>query len=368
MNCSFSYAKFGCVGLNRRDFFGSNIVTFSDYYPFGMVMRNGGANYRYNFQGQESDDEVKGKGNSYTTKFRQYDSRLGMWLSIAPLGGKFPWQSPYVAFDNNPVYYNDPLGLASKGPGKKISSKRRYKVGKNRWRRGPKGKRNQSRMSLAQSLGHGLRKIKNGGQRTFGGRKSKAQTVNLGKWKSSEWEVTLNQSFSGNHTIYNHLNMPLGARLTGIKTTVDRGNQLFKNLNYVGVKGYGANGFRTRFSSPGFSTGFIPDMFSGKFFSSGTSKPFPLMNLAIKYLMTKLSLSTFGLIIPPFGTDIGQDFRRLTAALYLGNRLNPIFRKTTLLQIDIKTAGTIKIMQEIKYMHMVRRNPNWFQKVFMMNY
>ncbi len=28
---------------------------------------------------------------------------------------QFPWMSPYVAFDNNPIYYTDPLGLASEG-------------------------------------------------------------------------------------------------------------------------------------------------------------------------------------------------------------------------------------------------------------
>jgi RHS repeat-associated protein len=61
----------------------------------------------------EKDPEIKGEGNSYTTEFRQYDPRLGRWLSLDPLMTKFPWMSPYVAFDNNPVLYNDPLGLES---------------------------------------------------------------------------------------------------------------------------------------------------------------------------------------------------------------------------------------------------------------
>ena len=61
------------------------------------------------------DDEVKGNGNSYTTVFRQYDPRIGRWLSLDPLTAQFPWQSPYCAFDNNPILYNDPLGLAAKG-------------------------------------------------------------------------------------------------------------------------------------------------------------------------------------------------------------------------------------------------------------
>jgi len=50
-----------------------------DYYSFGMLMpeRFGGGDYRYSFNEMEKDDEVKGKGNSYTTTFRQYDARLG---------------------------------------------------------------------------------------------------------------------------------------------------------------------------------------------------------------------------------------------------------------------------------------------------
>jgi len=69
--------------------------------------------YRYGFNGMEKDDQIKGKGNSYTTEFRQYDPRLGEWLTIDPLFKEFPWQSPYVAFDNNPIYYKDPKGLAA---------------------------------------------------------------------------------------------------------------------------------------------------------------------------------------------------------------------------------------------------------------
>jgi RHS repeat-associated protein len=67
--------------------------------------------YRYGYQGSEKDDEVKGSGNSYTTEFRLLDPRLGRWLSIDPLAGKFPWQSPYVSMDNNPISITDIFGL-----------------------------------------------------------------------------------------------------------------------------------------------------------------------------------------------------------------------------------------------------------------
>ena len=71
--------------------------------------------YRYAYNGMEKDPELKGEGNSYTTEFRQYDPRLGRWLSLDPLMMQFPSMSPYVAFDNNPIFYTDPLGLAAQG-------------------------------------------------------------------------------------------------------------------------------------------------------------------------------------------------------------------------------------------------------------
>jgi RHS repeat-associated protein len=96
------------------------ILMKSDYYPFGMPMADRQSNsesYRYAYNGMESDGEVSGSGNSYTTEFRQYDPRLARWKSLDPLMMKFPWMSPYVAFDNNPVFYTDPFGLEATNDG-----------------------------------------------------------------------------------------------------------------------------------------------------------------------------------------------------------------------------------------------------------
>jgi hypothetical protein len=38
------------------------------------------------------------------------DYCLGRFLSVDPLAHEFPWQSPYVAFNNNPIYFIDPTG------------------------------------------------------------------------------------------------------------------------------------------------------------------------------------------------------------------------------------------------------------------
>ncbi len=89
------------------------IRTCSDYSPFGVELdgRTVSGGYRYGYQGSEKDNETKGNGNSYTTEFRQLDPRLGRWLSIDPLFAKFPWQSPYIQANNNPIIYSDNKGL-----------------------------------------------------------------------------------------------------------------------------------------------------------------------------------------------------------------------------------------------------------------
>ncbi|PWH86022.1 RHS repeat-associated core domain-containing protein [Brumimicrobium oceani] len=58
--------------------------------------------YRYGFQGQEMDDEVKGEGNSVNYKYRMHDPRVGRFFSVDPLASKYPFYSPY-AFSGNRV-------------------------------------------------------------------------------------------------------------------------------------------------------------------------------------------------------------------------------------------------------------------------
>lgn len=99
-------------------FYSPDVLSHTDYYAFGAskVDRTGAeTNYRYGFNGVEKDDEVKGDGNSYNTDFRMYDPRVGRWLSIDPI--THPFQSPYTAFNDNPIYFSDPSGLKGKGPG-----------------------------------------------------------------------------------------------------------------------------------------------------------------------------------------------------------------------------------------------------------
>lgn len=58
--------------------------------------------YRYGFQGEEQDDEIKGEGNSINYKFRMHDPRLGRFFAVDPLADKYPHYSPY-SFSGNRV-------------------------------------------------------------------------------------------------------------------------------------------------------------------------------------------------------------------------------------------------------------------------
>ncbi|MDQ6755390.1 MAG: hypothetical protein M3004_00490 [Bacteroidota bacterium] len=85
------------------------------YYPGGMMMpgrqfTQSSSKYRYGFNSQEKDDEIKGEGNSYTAQFWEYDPRLVRRWNLDTKASSFPWQSPYSVFDNNPILKNDPTG------------------------------------------------------------------------------------------------------------------------------------------------------------------------------------------------------------------------------------------------------------------
>ena len=58
--------------------------------------RHGSSNsYRYGFQGQEKDDELKGEGNSLNYTFRMHDPRVGRFFVADPLASQYAFYSPY---------------------------------------------------------------------------------------------------------------------------------------------------------------------------------------------------------------------------------------------------------------------------------
>lgn len=91
------------------------VLMAEDHYPFGMVkpgrsMRSEAFAYGFGYHGLERDDRIKGDGRHYHTEFRQYDPRVGRWMSVDPAAAKYPDLSPYTAFLNRPVGVTDPRG------------------------------------------------------------------------------------------------------------------------------------------------------------------------------------------------------------------------------------------------------------------
>jgi RHS repeat-associated protein len=105
-NCILAHRMHFCVKRHTTTiaFYDANVQSASDYYAFGQLLpgRNTGENYRYGFQGQEEEDEVKGAGNSVNYKYRMHDPRLGRFFAVDPLAKEYPHNSPY-AFSENVV-------------------------------------------------------------------------------------------------------------------------------------------------------------------------------------------------------------------------------------------------------------------------
>ena len=91
----------------------ADVISATDYSPFGAPLAGRtyqSSSYRFAFNGMEKTDEVYGIGNEYTTEFRQYEPRLGRWMSLDPEMAKYSSQTPFNFCFNNPILYNDPFG------------------------------------------------------------------------------------------------------------------------------------------------------------------------------------------------------------------------------------------------------------------
>lgn len=86
-----------------------------DYYAFGstITIRSGSDNMNYYFgnQGQMISPEMGEFSGIYSAEYWQYDSRIGRRWNIDPVTRAS--QSPYMTFNNNPIFFTDPQGLAS---------------------------------------------------------------------------------------------------------------------------------------------------------------------------------------------------------------------------------------------------------------
>jgi len=90
-----------------------NVLSRTDYYPFGMAMETRTeqqSGYRYGFNGKENDNDVKGAGNQQDYGARTYDPRVARWMSMDALAQIYPSIAPYAFALNPPVMAKDPDG------------------------------------------------------------------------------------------------------------------------------------------------------------------------------------------------------------------------------------------------------------------
>src|ERR1041384_2610253 len=103
------------------------------YYPFGMIEPERSFSpekYRFGFNGKENDNEVVGCGNLQNYGMREYNSRLGRFISVDPLTKKYPWYSPYQFAGNKPIQFIDLDGLEEAKPEEEIKNDKGSLVGK----------------------------------------------------------------------------------------------------------------------------------------------------------------------------------------------------------------------------------------------
>ena len=91
-----------------------NVVQRDDYYPFGLTYGHWhtGLENKNKFNGVEENNLTQ----SYETAFRGYDGALGRFAQVDPLADLITGISPYHFGYNNPISYNDPLGLIGNNP------------------------------------------------------------------------------------------------------------------------------------------------------------------------------------------------------------------------------------------------------------
>jgi RHS repeat-associated protein len=102
--------KIAVMSGANLSYYRADVVSYSDYYPFGAPMTERTAlviptDVRYGFNGMERIAEQEG---NYITHFRSYSSNLCRWTSIDP--ELKAYVNPYNSFSNSPLIKVDPRG------------------------------------------------------------------------------------------------------------------------------------------------------------------------------------------------------------------------------------------------------------------
>ncbi len=89
--------------MNRNNYLVSVNSAPGTFRDFSYSSQGQVNSYRFGFQGQEGDDEIKGEGNSVNYKYRMHDPRVGRFFAVDPLASKYPHNSPYAFSENRVV-------------------------------------------------------------------------------------------------------------------------------------------------------------------------------------------------------------------------------------------------------------------------
>ena len=103
-------SRFGPPATSGSITLGGFVTVITGYEAQQVTMticNEGDDKYRFGFNGQEKDNQMKGIGNSLSFQYRIYDSRLGKFLSVDPLFSSYPWNSTYAFAENDVVRCTD---------------------------------------------------------------------------------------------------------------------------------------------------------------------------------------------------------------------------------------------------------------------
>jgi len=88
------------------------VIQSNDYYPFGMLMAQGGSSTnKYLYNGKEAQEQTGWLDYGW----RMYDNSLGRWHGVDKLSESMPFVSPYTYALNNSIKLRDAFGLHPEG-------------------------------------------------------------------------------------------------------------------------------------------------------------------------------------------------------------------------------------------------------------
>ncbi len=130
--------KIATVDNGVNIYYHAEIISYSDYYPFGAPMSQGTTDrtwsveeYRFGFNGKERELQITGFNTHTSAEFWMYDSRIGRRWNVDPVYKHE--MSSYSCFSNSPSNRVDPKGDSDDKPNVSNSNNPNAKGGKDKF-------------------------------------------------------------------------------------------------------------------------------------------------------------------------------------------------------------------------------------------